>query len=79
MKYYIRVFGWLLLGMGALFGSLGLLLIYGVMEVQIDFWGVEIRTSAQRIYWVVGWSLLAVTGLALLLFTKRFSQQEKGL
>ena len=79
MKYYLRVLGWLLLGLGTVLGTLGLFAFLGILTVLFDFFGVELNTSTQLIYWIVGWSLSAAIGLALLLYTRRFAPQEKTL
>ena len=78
MRYYLRAFGWLLLGMGTVLGVLGLLAEIGLMQVQIGFFGIDLDTSVQRIAWVAGWLVAAAAGFALLLLTKRGSQHESG-
>ena len=76
MKYYLRVFGWLLLGMGTALAVLGLLAVIGLMQVQIDIMGIALHTSAERIFWVVGWLVAAAAGLALLLLTRSSNPHE---
>jgi len=71
MKYYLRVFGWLLLGMGTVLGVVGLLAVIGLMQVPIDFFGIDLDTSVERIAWVVGCLVAAVVGLTLLFLTRR--------
>lgn len=78
MKYYSRVFGWLLLGMGTVLGAVGVLAVIGLIHVQIDFFGIDLDTAAERIAWTVGWLLAAVTGLALLFLTRRGTHHESG-
>lgn len=74
MKYYLRVFGWLLLGMGTVLGVLGLLAGFGLVQVQIGFFGIDLETSSERIAWVAGWLVAAAAGLALLYLTRRGTQ-----
>ncbi len=74
MRYYLRILGWLLLGMGTVLGVLGLLAVIGLMQVQIDFFGIDLDTSTERIAWVAGWLGTAAAGLALLFFTRRGDQ-----
>ncbi len=76
MKYYLRVFGWLLLGMGTVLAVLGLLAVIGLMQVPIDFLGIDLDTRAERIAWVVGWLVAAAVGLALLLLTRSPTPHE---
>jgi len=76
MKYYLRIFGWLLLGMGVVLGIVGLLAAIGLMQVQIDFFGIDLDTSAERIAWTAGWLVAAAAGLALLFLTRHGSQHE---
>jgi len=70
MRYYLRVLGWLLLGMGTVLAVLGLLAVIGLTQVQIDFFGIDLDTSTKRIAWVAGWLVAAAAGLALLFLTR---------
>ena len=76
MKYYLRVFGWLLLGMGTVPGVLGVLAVIGLMQVPIDFFGIDLDTRPERIAWAAGWLVAAAAGLALLFLTRRATQHE---
>ncbi len=74
MKYYLRVIDWLLLGMGSVLGVLGLLASFGLVQIQIGFFGIDLETSLARTTWVVAWLAAAAAGLALLYLTRRGTQ-----
>ncbi len=76
MKYYLRVFGWLLFGMGIVLGVLGVLSVIGLTQVSIDFFGIDLDTRAQHIAWAAGWLVAAAAGLALLFLTRRATRAE---
>jgi len=76
MKYYLRVFGWLFLGMGAALSLLGLLALTQLIQVQINFFGIDLNTNREHIAWIVGWLVATVAGFALLLSTRRSGQHE---
>jgi hypothetical protein len=78
LKYYLRVFGWLLLGMGAVLGVLGTLGLIGLTQAPIDWFGISLDSGADRIAWTVSWLAAAAAGLALLLWTRRGSQDNSG-
>lgn len=71
MSYFLRVLGWLLLGMGCVLSLLGLLSISGLTEIPIDFFGIDVDTGARLAFWTVGWLVAAAAGLALLRATRR--------
>ena len=73
MKHYTRVFGWLLLGMGTVLSALTLLAATGLFPLQIDFFGLDLEASGERITCTVAWLLVAIIGLGLLVFGRRKS------
>ena len=66
MRYFLRVLGWLLLGMGCVLSLLGVLALSGLAQVPIDFFGVEVGTGTGLVLWTGGWLVAAAAGLALL-------------
>lgn len=78
MNENIRIFGWLLLGMGFVLTLLGVMAIIGLVHVQIDAFGVNLDTIQERIAWVVLWVVAAVTG-GLLLGLTNPEDQEKSV
>lgn len=70
MNYNIRVFGWLLLGMGSILAFIGLMAIVGLIHVQIDFFGVNLDTMQERIAWIISWFVVFVVGSLLIALTQ---------
>ena len=70
MNYNIRVFGWLLLGMGSILAFIGLMAVVGLIHVQIDFFGVDLDTMQERIAWIFSWLLVFVVGSLLIALTQ---------
>ena len=61
----VRATGWMLFAMGAVFASLGILSLAGLMSVQIDFFGIDLQTKNDRVAWVIGWLVAALVGLLM--------------
>ncbi len=78
MKYYMRVFGWLFLGMGGVLTVLSLLDLSGLVDVSGNFFGIEVDTSREHAIWLAACLVAAATGLALLRLTKRDRQAQSG-
>lgn len=75
MNENIRIFGWLLLGMGFVLALLGVMAVIGLVHVQIDAFGVNLDTIQERVAWIVLWMVAAVTGGLLLGLTRPESQE----
>ena len=78
MKYYLRVFGWLLLGMGIVLAIVGLLSISGIIQMNIDFFGIDLNSEKELINWLVGWVVAFVAGLILLYLTRHSKTSTKS-
>jgi len=78
MKYYLRVFGWLLLGMGIVLATVGLLAISGIIQMNIDFFGIDLNSEKELINWLVGWVVAFVAGLILLYLTRHSKTSTKS-
>ncbi len=78
MKYYVRVFGWLFLGMGSVLSVLTLLDMSGLVDVSGNFFGIEVDTDRERAIWLAACLVGAATGLALLRLTRRARQAQSG-
>jgi len=62
MAYWIRVFGWLLLGMCSVLALVGVASFLG-MSLDIDFFGRDLSSVRVRVVWVVANGILALVGL----------------
>ena len=71
MHYYLRVVGWLLVGMGTVLSVVTALALAGVIQVQIDFFAFNLDTRRERLVLVSGLVIAAVAGLVLLRISKR--------
>ncbi len=71
MKYYVRVFGWLFLGMGSVLSVVSLLDLSGLVDVKGDFFGIVVDTDRERAIWLAACLVGAATGLILLYLTRR--------
>ena len=71
MHYYMRVIGWLLVGMGTLLSVVTALALAGVIQLQIDFFGFNLDTRGERLALVSGLVIAAVAGFVLLRISKR--------
>ncbi len=71
MKYYVRVFGWMFLGMGTVLSFLSLLDLSGLVDVSGNLFGVEVDTPRERAIWLAACLAGAATGLVLLYLTRR--------
>ncbi len=71
MKYYLRVIGWLLLGMGTVLSALAALAFVDIIPLHITFFERSLETSGERLGWVVGWLLAAGLGFVLLQVSRR--------
>ena len=72
-----RATGWVLFAMGAVFASIGMLSLAGLMSVQIDFFGVDLQTKNDRVAWVIGWLVAAMVGLLMSGAGKRRQEPEE--
>ena len=71
MKYNVRCFGWLFLGMGTVLSILSLLDLSGLVPVKSEFFGIEVDSSWERAIWLAACLAGAATGLLLLHLTRR--------
>ena len=78
MKYYVRVFGWLFLGMGTVLSVLSLLDLSGLVDVEGEFFGIDVDTDRERAIWLAACLVGATTGLLLLYLTRRDRQAQSG-
>lgn len=76
MNVHIRVFGWLLFGMGSVLTVLGVLAITGLIQVRIDYFGINLDTMQERIAWIFSWMVVVVSGSLLLALTSPNSQNK---
>ncbi len=74
MNENIRIFGWLLLGLGFVLTFLGVMAVVGLIHVQIDVFGVNLDTIQERVAWIVLWIVAAVTGGLLIGLTSPENQ-----
>lgn len=70
MNYNIRIFGWLLLGVGSVLIFVGVMALFGLVHVQIDFFGINLDTMEERIAWIVSWFVIFVLGSLLVALTQ---------
>lgn len=71
MNYYLRVFGWLMLGMGLVLGGVTALALADVIPLQITVFGRSLDERTERVRWLAAWLIAAGVGLGLLWFGRR--------
>ena len=67
----MRVIGWLLVGMGTVLSLIIALALAGMIQLQIEFFGFNLDTRAERFALVCAWVSAAIAGLVLLRISKR--------
>ncbi|MEQ8844880.1 MAG: hypothetical protein RIB58_08490 [Phycisphaerales bacterium] len=70
MRTRLRIVGGILAGFGIALAGVAALAFGGVIPLEIDFFGLNLNTLAERIAWIGAWSLVAVLGLALLVMAR---------
>lgn len=70
MPFNMRVFGWLFLGMGLIFGSLTALSLMGLFPLDISVFDHRLDTQRERTVFLAVWSVVAVAGLVTLRYTR---------
>ena len=78
MHYYMRVFGWLLFGMGTVLSLITGLALAGIIQLQIDFFAFNLDTRGERFVLVGGLVIAAVAGLVLLRISRRSPKRVAG-
>lgn len=71
MNDHIRMFGWVLFGIGCLLTLTGLVALIGFVNIQVDAVGIDLDTTTERVAWIVTWLVAAVSGGLLLALTHR--------
>ncbi len=71
MNHHIRMFGWVLFGIGSLLTLTGLVALIGFLNIQVDAVGIDVDTTAERIAWIVTWLVVVISGGLLLALTRR--------
>lgn len=74
MNDHIRMFGWVLFGIGCLLTMAGLVALVEFVHIQVDAVGINLDTTTERIAWIVSWLVAAVSGGLLLALTHRDSR-----
>ena len=70
VNYYLRVFGWVFLGMGLVLGGVTALALMGLIPLEITIFGRNVDDRSERVRWLVGWLITAVAGLGILRFDR---------
>jgi hypothetical protein len=78
MRYYTRVFGWLLVGMGTVLSLITAMALAGIIQLHIDFFSFNLDTLSERYTLVSALVIVAVAGLVLLLISKRSAKRVAG-
>ena len=78
MHDYMRVVGSLLVGMGSVLALTTALALAGIIPLQIDFFGFNLDTRAERLVLVAALLIAAVAGLVLLRISKRSAKRVAG-
>lgn len=78
MNERIRVFGWLLFGIGSILTLIGLIALIAVININIDAIGVDLDTTVERIAWIVCWLVAVVSGGILLALTQPENEKKSA-
>lgn len=76
MNHNLRVFGLVLLGVGAVVAVVTALALAGAFPLQIDLFGHNIDTRSERIALGSGALIVAIAGAVLLRISKRPSNNQ---
>ena len=75
MNYYIRVFGWLFVGMGLVLGGLAALSILGAFPLTIEIFDYVVEGSRERLMFAASCGAMALVGLGLVGLARRRATQ----
>jgi len=77
MRHHLRTLGWLLIGMGVVFGGVTTLSLLGAFPLTIEVFHRSITSTRERWILVACWGVAVVVGGLLVLLTRSAGQRDR--